>query len=32
MPHKDGKRYHPYVCILSLGSHCIFNIYENLEK
>ncbi|TNV80062.1 hypothetical protein FGO68_gene15167 [Halteria grandinella] len=31
MPHKDGPAYHPFVCILSLNSGLILNIWETLE-
>lgn len=32
MPHTDGPLYYPYVMILSLGSHCSFNFYEDYSK
>ena len=32
MPHTDGPLYHPYVCIISLGSPILFKFYENNQK
>ena len=32
MPHSDGPLYFPVVCIISLGSSCSFNFYENYGK
>lgn len=32
MPHTDGPLYYPYVMILSLGSHCVFNFYEDYSN
>lgn len=32
MPHTDGPLYYPYVMILSLGSYCSFNFYEDYAK
>lgn len=29
MPHTDGPLYYPYVIILSLGSHCVFEFYKD---
>eukprot|EP00347_Sterkiella_histriomuscorum_P005681 403355670 len=31
MPHKDGPAYFPYVCILSLNSGIMMNIYESVD-
>lgn len=31
MPHKDGPVYYPYVCILSLGSGLILNMWESVD-
>lgn len=31
MPHTDGPLYHPFVCILSLGSPVLFKIYNNFN-
>ena len=31
MPHKDGPAYFPYVCILSLHTGLILNMWESLE-
>lgn len=31
MPHKDGPAYYPYVCILSLNSGIMMNIYEKVD-
>ena len=32
MPHKDGPAYFPYVCILSLKSGIMLNMYEMHEE
>ena len=29
MPHSDGPLYHPHVAILSLGSSCLFDFYQD---
>lgn len=29
MPHTDGPLYHPYVCILSMGSHATFEFFKD---
>jgi alkylated DNA repair protein alkB family protein 6 len=31
MPHKDGPAYFPFVCIISLNSGIILNIWENIQ-
>lgn len=31
MPHADGPAYHPFVCILSLNSGLMLNIWENID-
>ena len=32
MPHSDGPLYHPYVCIISLHSSCLFSFFANYEE
>ena len=32
MPHKDGPAYFPFVCILSLNSGIILNVWENVDN
>ena len=31
MPHTDGPLYHPYVCIVSLGSSILFHFFEDFQ-
>jgi len=30
MPHEDGGAYYPVTVTVSLGSHCVLNVYEKL--
>lgn len=31
-PHEDGDVYHPVVATVTLGSHCVYNLYRKDEK
>ena len=31
MPHTDGPLYFPFVAIVSLGSHCLFNFFKDYQ-
>lgn len=31
-PHEDGEVYHPLVATVTLGSHCVYNLYTKDEK
>ena len=32
MPMQDGPRYHPGVCILSLGAPCVLRFYRKMTE
>ena len=32
MPLQDGPRYHPGVCILSLGAPCVLRFYRKMTE